>query len=666
MGRWYRLLVLCSSLLAGAASTAAAQPSGAGPIPAEAFFKPAKLERAALSPSGRWVAFVTGAPNGRNVLVTFDVGTWKPLAAVAYYDNADIARFQWVNDAKLVYSLVDRQRGGAAQVEGAGLFSVGRDGSEPRALVYRGRPRASDRRAGREPLAYNHRLLAVPRGNGDEVIVGEIRYDQEDRFKELLAKRLHVGTGAVGNLAAGTPPGVWAWWFDGDGRPRLILTRQKGVDALHWHGAGADAGWQLLQSYSSLAPPYEPLQVDGEVGVLASAHDDDGFGQLLQLQPGPDGLRTTRLVSTPGFDFDGRGVFDPESGRLLGYRVLTDGETTVWKDPAMAALQKEADARWPAHTVRLNCVRCTEPDRTVLARIWSDSDPGSYWIHSAADRRWRQLGEVRPEIDPKRMGRTGFHRIRARDGLELPVWITRPAGADGTARAAVVLVHGGPWVRGRAWAWSDEAQFLASRGYVVIEPEYRGSTGYGLKWYRAGWKQWGRAMQDDLADAVGWAVQKSWVDPKRVCIAGASYGGYAVLMSLIRHPDLYRCGAAWLAVTDPRQLMAWQRDSDMHQEYRDHHLPTLIGDPATEAAMLDEATPALHADKIRAPLLLAYGGGDSRVPPAHGTQLREALDKAGRPPEWIWYADEAHGWFKLESQVDFANRLESFLARHLQ
>ena len=264
------------------------------------------------------------------------------------------------------------------------------------------------------------------------------------------------------------------------------------------------------------------------------------------------------------------------------------------------------------------------------------------------------------------MARTDFERIRARDGLEFPLWITRPAAASAAPLPAVVLVHGGPWVRGRQWGWQADAQFLASRGYVVIEPEFRGSRGYGQKLYRAGWRQWGRAMQDDVADALAWAVDKGLVDPKRVCIAGASYGGYATLMGLVRHPELYRCGAAWVAVTDPRLLFQWRYGTDQPDEVREVDYPRLIGDPLADAAMLDSVTPVLLARHIQAPLLLAFGGADRRVLPVHGQRMRQAMLDVGRPAEWVQYEDEGHGWLKMETRLDFAARLEAFLARHLK
>jgi dipeptidyl aminopeptidase/acylaminoacyl peptidase len=218
------------------------------------------------------------------------------------------------------------------------------------------------------------------------------------------------------------------------------------------------------------------------------------------------------------------------------------------------------------------------------------------------------------------------------------------------------------------WRWEAMRQFLASRGYVVIEPEFRGSTGYGSAHYRAGFKQWGQAMQDDVADALLWAQKDGWASD-RACIAGASYGGYSTLMGLVRHPELYRCGAAWVAVTDPFLFLegSWRVEDDISGGARRYALKDMVGDPKADEAMLKANSPVEQAARITAPLLLAFGEEDLRVPLAHGRRLRSALERAGRPPEvWVTYPEEGHGWRKLENEIDFAQRLERFFAKHLQ
>ncbi|WP_307719222.1 alpha/beta hydrolase family protein [Pseudoduganella armeniaca] len=234
----------------------------------------------------------------------------------------------------------------------------------------------------------------------------------------------------------------------------------------------------------------------------------------------------------------------------------------------------------------------------------------------------------------------------------------KPKGPQPT----VVLVHGGPWVRGGSWEWDSEAQFLASRGYVVLEPEFRGSTGFGFKHFQAGWRQWGRTMQDDLADTAQWAIKQGWTDPKRVAIMGGSYGGYATLMGLIRHPELFRCGIDYFGVSDIN-LMFTSARGDFSEYSLRYDLRTLIGDPDKDAEVLTQNSPVALADKLKNPLLIAHGYEDRRVPIEHAQRLRSAL---GTPPEWVVYPNEGHGLFHENNRIDFYKRVERFLAKHLQ
>ncbi|RLM51473.1 S9 family peptidase, partial [Halobellus sp. Atlit-31R] len=184
------------------------------------------------------------------------------------------------------------------------------------------------------------------------------------------------------------------------------------------------------------------------------------------------------------------------------------------------------------------------------------------------------IGSSREGIDPARMGRQDPVRYKARDGREIPALLTVPPGG-GKNLPLVVLVHGGPFVRGNSWGWDAKTQFLASRGYAVLEPEFRGSAGFGTRHFKAGFKQWGLAMQDDLADGVRWAVGKGIADGARVCIAGASYGGYATLMGLVKDPDLYKCGINWVGVTDINLLYngGWTFTNDTSDEYKAYGMP---------------------------------------------------------------------------------------------
>jgi dipeptidyl aminopeptidase/acylaminoacyl peptidase len=209
------------------------------------------------------------------------------------------------------------------------------------------------------------------------------------------------------------------------------------------------------------------------------------------------------------------------------------------------------------------------------------------------------------------------------------------------------------------------AAYLAKLGYAVLEPEFRGSVGWGWKHYSASFKQWGRAMQDDLDDGMDWLVSQGIADPKRACIMGGSYGGYAVLMGLARDPDRWRCGVAYVAVTDINLMydVTWSDNSD--SIFMRYTAKDMIGDPAADAAQLTATSPVAQAAKIRAPIFMAYGASDRRVPLVHGEKMKDALAAHNVPVEWVVYPEEGHGFLLEEHRFDFYRRVAAFLAKNL-
>jgi acetyl esterase/lipase len=665
MLRWMAAAAACMTW-----AWAPAHASDVPPPPVEAFYAAADIESYALSPSGRRLAVASSAGAARTSLAVFELVDNAEVKVAARYVDIDVDEFEWVNDDRLVYSVTDKTRGGGDQRFASGLFSVRYDGSERRQLVklhndYVSRIRAA---AARDLLEWNHQLLFVPQTGGNEVIVGQYEYNAQRELARIVPIALDVVTRATRSLGMKSPEGATHWWFNPRGEPRVVGSIRDGRARLYRRAPGQEE-WQQFAEFDALTPPYWPAQVDGAEQLYVTANEGvEGYRVLKRFDFATGQPEAQPLVSTRGFDFVGRIVTEYGSGAPLGVRVEADAETAHWFDARTRQLQALADAQFPGRVNRITCRRCTSDTAMMLVKSWSDRDPGRLSLYDAATRKWLAVGAVREAIDPNRMALLDLHRIKARDGLELPVWVARPPGADPAPapRPAVVLVHGGPWMRGWSWQWDADMQFLASRGYVVIAPEFRGSTGYGSRHFRAGWKQWGLAMQDDLADAVGWAVAQGWVDPKRVCIAGGSYGGYAALMGLVRHAELYRCGVAWAAVTDPRLMFGLLWINDISQESRQHSLPSLLGDPVKDAAALAAVAPVEQARHIKAPVMLAFGGEDTRVPLEHGERMRAALRAAGQDPTWVVYPREWHGWYLRETRYDFARRMEEFLARHLK
>ena len=675
---WWRSLALSLALLASPVLVLAqAAPSPPLPLPAEAFFRHPEVLTAVLSPDGQRLAITTAARAQRVALVVFDLASGAGASAakrLVHFRDADITSVAWVTNDRLVFSLADLESGSGEQ-SGSGLYGVDSNGEDLRLLIERKRgPLVVEGRSlgDRNALNYRHLVLNIPniRLAGAEIIVGRWDADTRGNLRQITPLWLDTRSGRTRRLGVPVPPGAVNWMFDGRGRPAAVMTQAGGRRTLLWRppDASEKVEWQALAEGPQMDLPFMPRFVSDD-GKLFVEHREgaQGLSVLSPFDFERGRPASEPWVSTPGFDFSGQVLRSDSHGGAVGVRLQTDAETTVWSDPAIQAMQQRADERFPGRVNQVDCRRCEQPDGVALVRSFSARNPGELWLYRASTGRWQGITVMLPGINEADMARVEFHRISARDGRDLPLWLTLPKGAKpGEARPAVVLVHGGPWLRDGYWQWEPMQQFLASRGYLVISPEFRGSTGYGRAHQEAGFKQWGRAMQDDVADALLWAQQQKLTD-QRACIAGASYGGYATLMGLVRHPDLYRCGVAWVAVTDLMLLLEgsfWVND-DTGSDSRQYTLPQMIGDVKADAEMLRSVSPVLQAERLRAPLLLAFGEADLRVPLAHGRRMRSALIDAGREPQWVTYPGEGHGGWRPETQADFARRFEAFLALHL-
>jgi len=637
-----------------------AMPAAAEPPPAAAFFKRPAISQPKLSPSGRYLAVLAAGKADRVWLAVIDLQELGTPKIVAGFHDADIGNHHWVNEDRLVFQ-VTNSPDGSTRIFQPGLWAVDRDGSKYRQLINsdkqwisNGSSLINDRR-----LEANWSFFDTLPDGGPEILVKRVRWAHEKESTGMQLARLDTRTGLTRNLNVGLPDSVIDWTVDWRGEPRAVESLAQG-NVKGWLRQ-ADGSWKLwYEDAAHQRRGFRPYWFgpDGQTLVEGS---HQGFGALFRLDPKTNKPEAEPLVSFEGYDFEGELIFDPVAKRLLGLRYETDAPGTVWLDATMKARQADIDAQLRGTVNRIECERCLDAAHLVVTAI-SDRMPPSYWLYKPADKSLQPLAGARPDLPLREMGQRDVVRFKARDGLEIPLLVTQPS-AKPAARPTVVLVHGGPYVRGTHWPWEPKAQFLASRGYLVLEPEFRGSTGYGFELFRAGWKQWGLAMQDDLADALAFAVKQGWADPKRVCIMGASYGGYAALMGAVTQGDLFKCAVNWVGVTDIG-LMSSIQWSDLSDEWKDYGMKQLVADPDTDAAQMKKTSPLARAGEIRMPLLMAYGGEDRRVPLKHGTEFKAAL-RADQPVEWVVYPDEGHGWFDLKTNEDFWGRVERFLARHI-
>ncbi|MCC2973360.1 S9 family peptidase [Massilia sp. IC2-476] len=639
---------------------------GAAP-PVEAFFANPLLDDATLSPSGRYLAAISGAPGRRDVLVVVDLVENK-AKAVAAYSEVDVLQFQWVNDERLIYNVSDKQVGPGGYQLASGLYAVNRDGGGMRQLASRrGVEFVSEggSRLDRRILPW-HTFMLPQRGPQDAntVYVTSPELDDYNVVRTVNLLRLDTVTGQVQTVQRPGP--VDEWLLDNAGEPRLTTRSEGGKTSIHYRDP-ASSKWRLLAQFSTWQGSpgaFTPVGFGADGTLYVRAYEGEDTASLHTLDLATGKVNPKPLVVTPGYDFDGALV--DRRGKVLGASVETDAPAIVWFDKEMQAVQQGIDKLLPG-TVNLISVASRADAPWVLVRSFSDVRPVSYNLYQPSTGKLNPVGSSLDGIDPAKMGRQDPVRYKARDGREIPALLTLPPGGAAKNLPLVVLVHGGPFVRGNHWGWDPQTQFLASRGYAVLEPDFRGSTGYGMGHYRAGWKQWGLAMQDDIADGARWAIAQGTADPKRICIAGASYGGYAALMGLVKDPNLYKCAINWAGVTDINLLYDghWSFDSDLGEEWKLHGMPVLVGDQVKDAAQLKATSPIHQAARITQPLLLAYGAVDRRVPLYHGNQFRDAVSRHNKQVEWVVYQDEGHGWTRPQNRFDFWKRVESFLGRHI-
>jgi len=633
--------------------------------PVQDFFRPAQLSRAALSPDGMHVGALLTNDQQKSCLVVLELK--KPIQSkvLTCYDQDQLKGFSWVSDKRLVYSVLDKDFDAQSRGVG-GIVAIDVDGGNERRLTttkWNYSQESTGSNIASKLLSGKYEIYDVPYDGTDDVIVSKWDYKEVRRsFRISMLYRLNTRTQKMTQIVDHTPGDVTSWVLNSRGQPKVVTSNSNGVSTVYYL-ATSNGEWEPVGSFKDLsAESFFPQFIDETDQLYVKArHGQDTIG-LYKYDLKKHAIMGDRIINIDGFDYAGHSVHDVETQKLLGIRYENDAWSTYWLNADMAAIQKKIDEQLPNTINTVSCLKCGQAPY-LLVKAESDREPVSTLIYERATGELTRLGSARPWIRPEQMGTRDFVRYKARDGLMIPAYVTTPPGPK-QAWPVVVLVHGGPWVRGSTWHWNAEAQFLASRGYVVIEPEYRGSYGYGNKLYTAGWKQWGLRMQDDVADAAQWAIASGLADPKRIAIAGASYGGYATLMGLIKNPELFKAGFEWVGVTDIN-LMFTVNWSDLSDDGIEYDLPALIGDPKADAKQFEETSPIKQAARLKQPLLMAYGLDDHRVPLIHGTEFKDAVQKQNHDVEWVTYANEAHGWHMLETNVDFWGRVERFLAKNL-
>lgn len=654
------LLSLMASLAVTAHAADDAQAAQAVPagLPVAAFAKPAVFTDFRLSPDGQYVAVLV--PNDRNSgLATIRVSDSKQVGSLQLQPNDHIADYWWASDDTLVATLaVQYSRDDLPSLTGE-MVAVKVDGSDFRYLFGdRNAPGLRNSRRARQQWVYAGAAMVDPLiDDPNHILVKSRKWIDFDRNPELLL-RLDLKTGDLETLATSPEPGSpTRFVIDHEGQVRYAVTERHVFNAKAWQRLPGKDKWQQVE-----APG------DADVEPLSFSRDGRSV-YLLSREFGPRSCLVEHVLETGTRNklacdhraevdhvitsFDRRGVpiaavFSPGKPELK----LLDID-----HPHRELLKLLAEA-FPGKQVQPASL--TRDGKRALIFVYDDRTPGDYYFFDTTTRKADYFAGVRDWIDPELMSEQRPITLNARDGTPLWGYLTVPKGLSPMRMPLVMMPHGGPYEVRDEWGFDPEVQLLASRGYAVLQVNFRGSSGYGGDFVDAGRKAWATTMIDDITDAVRWSIAQGFVDPSRICISGASYGGYAALMSAVREPDLYRCVVGTAGVYDLKLL---KKESDVGRKASGReYLSEAIG--SSEAEQIAQS-PITYLDRLLAPMLIVHGEDDARAPVSQAKALRRELQRRKLPHQWLVKAEEGHGFQKTDNVIEYYEKLLAFLDENI-
>jgi dipeptidyl aminopeptidase/acylaminoacyl peptidase len=598
-------------------------------IPLEDFFRKPDKVMLRLSHSGRHLAYMEPWRRRLNVVVR-DLATGE-TRRVTHATERDVGGYCWVSDDRLVYV---QDSGGD---ENFRLYAVSRDGSNPLDLT---------------PFE-GVKCDLVDDLEDDE---NDVLFQMNRRQAEIFdVYRLNVHTGEM-RLVAENPGNIQHWITDHDGRLRLAVTTDGVNTSILFRETESD-DWREVATYDFKESASPRLFTFDNRAIYVTSNVGRDKAALFRYDLAT-GREEELLFEHPEVDVGGV-LYSRKRKLLTGVSFEIDRQRYHFFDEERARLQAFLDERCPGCDNRL--ISHSKDESRYVAHSGSDRNLGSYYLLDVPTMRLEKLFEISPWLDETQMAAMAPIEYDSRDGLRIRGYLTLPR--DGRARELPLVVHphGGPWARD-SWGFDPEVQFLASRGYAVLQVNFRSSTGFGRAFLEAGFGQWGLAMQDDLTDGVRWAIEQGIADPERVAIYGGSYGGYATLAGVTRTPELYRCGISYVGVSNLFTWIAaippyWKPYLDMVYE--------MVGHPERDEERLRATSPLFHADRIVAPLLVAQGANDPRVRKEESDQIVEALRGRGVDVEYLVKDNEGHGFQNEENRFEFYRAMEAFLARHM-
>ena len=633
--RW--LLALTSaSLIAASAITAQAQPQSQ-PVrqyPLRDFFKKPEQTSFRISPDGKALGFMQPYETRMNIFVQpiDKVGTKDGIKRVTSETARDISGYFFKTATQVLYV---KDFGGD---ENFHVVAVDVTTGSIKDLTPHEGVQAS--------------ILDALVDDDDHILVTHNKRDK----KIFDVYRINIKTGEE-KLAAQNPGNFTEWVTDHAGKIRAAISADGVNTSLFYRDTEADAFKPLLTTNFREGVTPVGWTADNKLMYVSS---NRGRDKSALFEFDPKTAKEGKLIYEHP-EVDVSSLAWSRARKVYTY-------TTVDVDKAVPVFfDKESERIYKSLQTKLGNYEIgagggTKDEQTLIVAAYNDRTPGARYLYDVKTDKLTKLADINPAIAEADMAEMKPVKYTARDGLVIRGYLTLPKGATAKNLPVIINPHGGPWARDQ-WGYNREIQFLANRGYAVLQMNFRGSTGFGRKFLEASFKQWGLAMQDDITDGVDWLVKEGIADPKRIAIYGGSYGGYATLMGITKTPDLYAAAIDYVGVSNMFSFMKtippyWKPLLEMFTE--------MVGDPEKDKAQLTLTSPALNAEKIKTPLFVAQGAKDPRVNIAESDQMVDALKKRGIDVDYMVKDNEGHGFRNQENQFDFYEAMEKFLAKHLK
>ena len=602
----------------------------APPIAMEDFFRNPEKSGYRISPNGQMIIYRAPIAGRMNVFVQ-KLGDTTAVALTHETDRSIYDAF-WESDDRIIFT---KDQGGD---ENTHVLSVKPDGS---GLI-------------------DHTPFEKVQASVIDIL--------EDRPEELLIQNnkrnpqifdvylLNTTTGEM-TMVAENPGNITGWITDHDGKIRAALTSDGVNTSLLYRDTENDKFRTVITTnFKETLSPVLFTFDNKSLYCLSNLGRDKTA--LVEFDP-VTAKEIKVIYENPDVDISGLDYSKLRKVLTVVY-FETDKPQKHFLDAEFEQIDSKIKSQIPNYTFQIT--RKSKDETKLLAYVTSDRYDGGYFLYDVKSGEFKKLADFKPWLKEENMAEIKPVTYQSRDGQTIQGYLTLPKGYVAKNLPVVINPHGGPWARD-SWGFNPEVQFLANNGYVVLQMNFRGSTGYGRKFWELSFKQWGRTMQDDISDGVKWLVDQGIADPKRVAIYGGSYGGYATLAGLTLSPELYAAGIDYVGISN---IFTFMNSIPPYWEPYRKMLYEMVGDPKTDSLMLAEVSPVFLVDKIKAPLFIAQGANDPRVNKAESEQMVEALKKRGIEVEYIVKDNEGHGFYNQENQFDFYRSMLAFLDKHLK